>query len=64
MELSVYNVKGQKVRQLEAGRFTAGRHATTWDGRDQAGERVAAGVYFYRLTSDAETLTKKMTVLK
>jgi hypothetical protein len=36
----------------------------SWDGRDAAGQRVAAGVYFYRLEAEFGTLTKKMTVLK
>ena len=43
---------------------TAGRYDVRWDGRDSAGQRVAAGVYFYRLVADGQTLTKKMTVMK
>jgi hypothetical protein len=35
-----------------------------WDGTDADGQRVAAGVYFYRLVAGGETLTKKMTVMK
>ena len=62
--LAIYNVAGQMIRKLESGRREAGRYTVGWDGRDAAGARVSAGVYFYRLESAGETLTKKMTVLK
>jgi Zn-dependent metalloprotease len=64
VHLAVYNVSGQKVRTLANGPREAGRYQVSWDGRDAAGQRVAAGVYFYRLEADFGTLTKKMTVLK
>jgi flagellar hook assembly protein FlgD len=42
----------------------AGAHVTTWDGRDDQGERVASGVYFYRLTTPTFSQTRKMVLLK
>ncbi len=64
VELAVYDVGGRLVRTLVEGMRDPGRYAVQWDGRDGGGRRVAAGVYFYRLTTGAETLTRKMTVLK
>jgi len=62
--LNVYNVTGQKVRTLFDGYTTAGEQSVIWDGCDDSGEQVASGVYFYRLTTDEETQTRKMLLLK
>jgi hypothetical protein len=64
VELTVYNVRGQVVRQLASGPREVGRYTVSWNGEDSGGRRVAAGVYFYRLKAGGKTLTKKMTVLK
>ena len=42
----------------------AGVHRAMWDGRDATGQKVSAGVYFYRLTAEGKSLTKKMTMMK
>jgi hypothetical protein len=64
VELTVYNVTGRVVRKLDAGPRDAGRYRVSWDGRDWTGSRVAAGVYFYKLTANEKSLTRKMTVLQ
>ena len=51
---------GRRVTRLVDGQLPAGHHTTTWDGRDAAGTRVAAGVYLYRLTAGGESLSKEM----
>jgi hypothetical protein len=48
-ELSIHDAAGRLVRRLAADGHAAGWHAVTWDGRNRAGHRVAAGVYFGRL---------------
>ncbi|MFN8177827.1 MAG: FlgD immunoglobulin-like domain containing protein [bacterium] len=60
----VYDVSGRAVRTLTQGSRDAGRYSISWDGLDAAGQHVAAGVYFYRMTAGGEMLTRKMTVLK
>ncbi len=45
----VYSITGQLIRELVNGETTAGRHTVAWDGRNQAGEVVAAGMYLYKL---------------
>ena len=67
--LTIYNMRGVVVRQLELGQKPAGAYlsrsrAIHWDGRNVIGEKVAAGVYFYTLTAGDFTATRKMLILK
>ena len=62
--IAVYDVAGRLVRTLVAGAERPGKKGVTWDGRDDRGESVASGVYFYRLTAGERTPTKKMVLLK
>ncbi len=54
VELSVFDVRGQRVRTLVHGTMPAGHHEVTWQGRDEGGRQVASGTYFYRLATDGE----------
>lgn len=49
VELSIYNLVGQKVTTLVSGRKPAGSHMVTWNGRDDSGNRLKEGIYFYRM---------------
>jgi flagellar hook assembly protein FlgD len=62
--LKIYNVAGQLVRTLANEQFAAGAHKKVWDGRDDAGQAVSSGVYFYKLVAGSFTDTKKMVLLK
>ena len=48
VQLSIYDVAGRKVRNLADRIFPAGEHTLQWDGTDDAGARLARGVYFVR----------------
>jgi len=48
VRLTVHDVRGRVVRTLADGALTAGEHALSWNGRDDAGRVVASGVYFAR----------------
>ena len=63
VELAIYNVLGQPVRQVWAGPLAAGEHRLGWDGRDGQGQAVAAGVYLYRLQVGEQTRIRKMVKL-
>ena len=63
VELAVYNVLGQPVRQVWAGPLAAGEHRLGWDGRNELGQSVAAGVYLYRLQMGEQTRLRKMVKL-
>jgi hypothetical protein len=62
--LTVYNGLGQRIRRLDLGYKGAGVHRIDWDGRDQKGQPVASGVYYYSLTAGDRTQTRKMVLLK
>ena len=69
VSLIIYDVNGQVVRQIEVGHRLMGLYTTTdqavyWDGRDDLGEIVTSGVYFYTLIADDFHQTKKMILLK
>ena len=64
MDLTIYNVLGQPMRQVWTGPLPAGEHELTWDGRDAQGQPVAAGVYVYRLQVGEQTRTRKMVKLE
>jgi len=59
VELAIFNILGQKVATLIDGRMEAGRHEANFDASDQP-----SGIYFYRLTHQAGTETRKMVLLK
>jgi flagellar hook assembly protein FlgD len=64
VDLSIFDVAGQRVRTLERGVQPAGRNSVVWDGRGDDGTAVASGVYFYRLTVGARVFTRKMLLVK
>ena len=63
VSLTVYDVLGRRVRQVWDGPLGAGTHRFTWDGRDEAGKGVAAGVYIYQVEVDGQVEAKKTTKL-
>jgi hypothetical protein len=64
VNLSVYNVLGQKVKTLVDELQTAGFKTVHWNGKDDKGEEVSSGVYFYKLKAGDYSETKKMILLK
>jgi hypothetical protein len=62
--LDIYNVLGQHVKELTRAEMAAGSYEIVWDGTDRFGQRVATGVYLYRLRVGTEVQTKKMLLLK
>jgi hypothetical protein len=64
IELAVYNLLGQKVRTLINGVQTGGNHVQVWDGRNDRGQIVNTGIYFYRLQAGAFMQVKKMLVVR
>ena len=67
--LTIYDPRGQVVRALDMGHQVAAAYesrskAIYWDGRNEFGEPVASGVYFYHLSADDYSATRKMVILK
>ncbi|MCF8298282.1 MAG: T9SS type A sorting domain-containing protein [Saprospiraceae bacterium] len=64
IDLTIYNIKGQKVKRLIKGQLTAGQHSMIWDGKDTNEKSVGTGIYFYKLKTGNDVLTRKMLMLK
>ncbi|MBN1292028.1 MAG: T9SS type A sorting domain-containing protein [Candidatus Latescibacteria bacterium] len=62
--LTVYNISGQKIRELAADYKTAGTHTVQWDGRDDSGRTVSSGIYITRLKSGSYVASKNMLLMK
>jgi len=64
VEINVYNVKGQIVRQLVKDQHLAGQHSIIWNGTDDSGNAVSSGVYFYKMKTVNNSFQRKMILLK
>ena len=65
VNLSIYNVLGQKVKTLLSNEsLPADRHSRTWDGTTDHGTTAASGIYFYKIEAGSFVQTKKMVLMK
>ncbi|MDO9576814.1 MAG: FlgD immunoglobulin-like domain containing protein [Candidatus Cloacimonadales bacterium] len=64
VEVTIYNVKGQQVKQLVNEQLTAGKHTVEWSGKDNSNKSVASGIYYYKITAGKDAAIKKMLLLK
>ena len=67
--LTIYDLNGKMIRHLRVGHQSAGMYqsrsrAVYWDGRNQLGELVASGLYFYTLRAGEFSATRRMLILK
>jgi len=62
VSVEVYDVAGREVRSIEAIPVSAGTRHMTFDGRDDEGRLLPSGVYFYRVTANNSTSTRKMVI--
>ncbi len=62
--VQVYDIAGRLVRTLAEGGQTAGEHSLHWDGKDDAGYNVSSGVYFYRLQTGGEQVSKSLVLIR
>jgi hypothetical protein len=64
VNITVYNILGQKVKTLIDEYQEAGHKSVNWDGKDDGGKEVASGIYFYKIKATGFEKTKKMVLLK
>jgi hypothetical protein len=64
VRLEIFDVRGALVRRLAAGVFEPGRHVMMWDGRDEHGHAVAAGVYFARATTRGAVVRVRLALIR
>ena len=64
LNLSVYDVLGRKVKVLASGVYSRGNYTTQWNGKDQKGQQVSAGLYLYKIQADNFIDSKKILLIK
>jgi hypothetical protein len=64
VKVTVYNIRGQLVRELFEGAPGSGRYVTPWDGRDLRGTPASSGVYFLMLEAGTNVRTRKLLLVK
>ncbi len=62
--LTIFDTEGRQVAELLDEPMSFGKHEILWDGRNNQGNRVSTGVYFYKFQAGKKVITKKLTVLK
>ena len=64
VEAGVYDLAGRMVRKLQRGTLAAGAHDLQWDGRDDGGRAVQAGLYFVRMTADEREYGARLVLVR
>jgi len=64
VQLNIYSISGKKVRTLLNGQVSKGYHQIVWDGRNESGQPVSAGLYVYELKTNNKRILKKMLLIK
>jgi flagellar hook assembly protein FlgD len=64
IRIAVYNALGQLVKVIADNVFDAGRNEILWDLRDDQGQKIAQGVYFYEITHEVGTMTGKILLIE
>ena len=63
VQFAIFDVNGQEVRRF-IDRYQSGEHKLEWDGNDQEGRKVSAGVYYLRMIAPDFTATRKMVFIR
>jgi hypothetical protein len=64
VQLTIYNILGQPIRQLVDLEQTPGAYEMRWDGRDAAGRAMGSGIYFYQITAGSFRAMRKMLIVQ
>ena len=63
VEISIYNIRGQKVKSFENGKVSAGNHNIIWNGKDDNSKRLGNGIYLYKLSTGKNEIIKRMLLM-
>lgn len=64
INLSIFNIKGQKIKSLTNDKYPKGNHSIIWNGDDESGKPVSSGIYLYKLKVGNQVSVKRMLLLK
>ncbi len=64
VKMIIYDILGREVRRLVDKQHTPGRYVTFWDGKDDKGNSVGSGLYFYVMKTERKTVVRKLTLVR
>jgi len=64
VDVSIFNIKGQRVKTLLNEALAAGQHQIVWNGKDESGKLVSSGVFFCKIKTDTKNAVRKILLLK
>ena len=64
MSIVIHDIMGKKIKRILSGNHMTGQNSIQWDGTNNKGETVSAGVYFFSIEAEGYLETKKMILLK
>lgn len=64
VNIFIYNIRGEMIKKFDLGEIELGQHTVNWDGTNDNNDKVSSGIYFYQLSTNFFTKTKKMTFIK
>jgi len=64
VNVTIFNILGQRITVLTDRKYTAGQHQLRWQGRDEAGRDAANGIYIYCIESDSRIQSRKLLLLR
>ena len=64
VKVTLFDIKGRTIKEINFGEMVPGRHAYVWDGTNDAGNLVSTGIYFFQINAGSNTAIKKMLLLK
>ncbi|MCL2064931.1 MAG: S8 family serine peptidase [Candidatus Cloacimonetes bacterium] len=64
VQIDIFNIRGQKIRNLINTQLETGKHSVVWNGRDDNGNELGSGIYFYVMKTEDYTQVRRMALLK
>ncbi len=64
LKLEIYNVRGELINTLIDAEYSPGKYEVLWNGRNENGDKVTSGIYFYKFIANGFVQTKRMILLK
>ncbi len=64
LRISVFNMLGQKVRNLHSGKQSSGIHSVSWDGTGNTGEKLSSGIYFLKIEAEEKEASRKVMFVR
>jgi flagellar hook assembly protein FlgD len=64
VQMNVYDIKGNIIKNLASGNYARGLHTVTWNSKDNSNKLTCAGLYIVQLKADTQGLIKKLSIIR